>query len=394
MREESALLALAAAGRGDRACALAEKTGDEAVRLAAVRIVCALRAGNVGLAELRLELARERGIVFTPDFLAMLGAARTGEPLSVTLPSAAERAAVLLLVAEQPVGDARVEGELAADPAILAALARNARVAPSLRLRAAEAAAAAGWLEATALREVYLQTAEKAGNTRAGERARLVARLAAETVPAAKAALLVEAVGARAAGIERLSWLRVLAPHARALVPAPALDWAAEAVTLTLLAAGEWQRLEDWAALLERRVARTGEGEPVRARIRRLLALAGLRPLPLSIGTPDDRRRLLFATLAEGLGMTIPAGDWTRLLANEVAGAAAAPPLSLWRELEAARREGRPGEGLLAALALLGDAPEGAAPLAVWQTLRGLMAFGEERTARDAAVQLALVWRL
>ena len=394
MREENALVALAAAGRSAEACALAEGAADEAVRLAAVRIVCALRAGDAGLAGLRLELARERGLVFTPDFLAMLEAARAGRPLSVTLPTAVERPAVLLLIAGLPVGEARVEGELAADPAMLAALARNPRTPARIRLRAAEAAAAAGWLDADGLRGVYLEAATEGDPSRAGERAGLVARLAAETVPAARAALLVEAVEARAAGIERLYWLRVLAPYARTLIPDPALDWAAEAVLLGLLAAGETATVADWAMLLERRVEATGEGRPARARIARLLALAGLRPLPPELGMPDDRRRLLFATLAEGLGLALPPADGVWLLANEVTGAAEAPPLFLWLELEAARDEGRAGEGLLAALALLGDAPEGAAPLALWQALRGLVALGEEATARAAAVELALVWRL
>ncbi len=393
-RHEAALTALAAARETARACELAADMPGEDVALAAVRIVCALREGNTDLAGLRLELARERGIAFAPDFLAMLEAARAGRPLSVTLPTGPERPAMLLLIARMPVGEALVEGELKADPAVLAALAGNAQTPAAIRLVAAEAAAASGWLSAADLRDVYLQAADPGEETPVAKRAALVTRLAAETVPAARAALLAEAVPALAAGIERLVWLRVLAPYAAMLVPDPALDWAAEAVILPLLAPGETDRVEEWRALLERRVRATGEGKAELGRIERLLALAGRRPLPEPALPPGDRQRLLFATLVDGLGLPLESREWTRLLESETAGAAEAPPLSLWRQLEEAEAEGRPGEELLAALGLVTDAPEGAAPLALWRVLRGLEALGEKEVARAMAVQLALVWRL
>ncbi len=393
-RQKAALAALAAAREAAKACELAAGMPGEEVAPAAVRIVCALRDGNTDLAGLRLELARERGLAFAPDFLAMLDAARSGRPLSVTLPTGDARPAMLLLIGELPVGEAAVEGELGADPAVLAVLAGNARAPAAIRLLAAEAAAAAGWLEAGDLRRVYLEAAEPGQEAAAAKRAAMVARLAAETVPAARAALLAEAVPALAAGIERLLWLRVLAPDAAMLVPDPALDWAAEAVILPLLAAGESERIEEWRLLLERRVRATGEGGAELGRIERLLALAGRRPLPEPAPLPGDRQRLLFATLADGLGLSLERREWTRLLGRETAGAAQAPPLSLWRQLGDAQAEGRPGEGLLAALGLLTDAPEGAAPLALWRVLRGLGALGEEEVARAMAVQLALVWRL
>ncbi len=392
-REEAALVALAAAG-APRTCGLAEGLPGEEPRLVAVRIACALRAGDRALAGLRLELARERGIAFTADFLTLVDAARAGEPLPVTLPTAAERSAVLLLIGALPVGSARVAGELMADPAVLAALARNPAAPVGIRLPAAEAAAAAGWLDSGALRTVYLETAGTEETSDAGRRATLVARLAAETVPAARAALLVEAEPVLAAGVERLLWLRVLAPDAKELVPDPALDWAAEAVLFTLLAAGETEGVAQWAELLERRVKERGEERAAFARIERLLALAGLRPLPEPLGLAGERQLLLFATLADALGLSLPAADWNRLLAGEGPAGGEAPPLSLWRESETAVVEGRPGEGLLAALALLGDTPASAPPLALWRALRGIASSGEPAVAREAAVELALVWRL
>ncbi len=392
-REEAALLAFAAAG-ASRSCGLAEGLPGEQPWLVAVRIACALREGDRALAGLRLELARERGIVFTPDFLALVDAARVGEPLPVSLPTAAERPAVLLLIGALPVGSPGIAGELMADPAVLAALARNPGAPAGIRLPAAEAAAAAGWLDAEALRTVYLETAGTEETSDAGTRAMLVARLAAETVPAARAALLVEAEPVRAAGVERLLWLRVLAPDAKMLVPDPALDWAAEAVLFALLAAGETDAVAQWAELLERRVKERGEGRAALARIERLLALAALRPLPEPLGIAGERQLLLFATLADALGLSLPAADWGRLLAGEGPAGGDAPPLSLWRESEIAAAEGRPGEGLLAALGLFGDMPASAPPLALWRALRGIVTSGEPAVARATAVELALVWRL
>jgi hypothetical protein len=281
-----------------------------------------------------------------------------------------------------------------ADPTLLRVVAANQQVAPALRLDAAERASSLGVLPLGELRELMQQLAPAEPSEGDPEgpsgRAALLRAILAEPVPAARATLLQRAVPAVPAGVERVRWLELLAPAAAALPVERSVLWAVDGILPPLLAAGEFARAAEWLQLAQSQgaadaAARVAGGAAV---------LAGLRPLPQDSNGPRLQRALL-AALARGLGISVPELVWTQLAAEEPSGAPVPPPaVSLWAIATDALAAGRTGEAILAALALLGPAPEAAAPPVLAHSLAVLRQAGEPDLARRLAVAIALALRL
>ncbi len=402
IRAEARLTA-AEAGRIDPVCAMrpADDVLSERER-SALGIACAL-IRNRELARLRLQLAEERGIRLPSYLRHVFEQALAGEPLTVRLPVGEERLPLLLLYARLPLAEFDLEGELGSDPALLSLFADHPNLAPGLRLAAAEKAAVLGWRAPARLRADYLRfaahAATAAGGDRAGDsalvrRATMVARLAAEKVPAARAALLRQAEDLQGAGPERLVWLNVLATDAASLDPDPSLDWAAPLVIPPLLAADDVEAARAWYGLWRQR-ARKGKDAAANRRMAVWMALRQGTPVSLGFGEWAPRQRLLLLALAAGTGLETREEDWIASLS----GLASDPPppvpaLPLWWITGKAAREGRIGEAALAAVDLLGSSPETAAPLALERVLGTLRRLGRPGVARRLAIEIALALRL
>lgn len=394
----AAAAALADTGRVERACLVAEPLPADSLPVVALDFACALLLADPARAELVLSLARERGLVASAAFERLARRALGGEPLPAELREDEARAARLLLLSRLPLSlDGALPASAPAD--LLRVVAANPTVAPELRLRAAERAAAVGRLSPEDLRRLYLElgpfpadaaTAPPSATPNAGR----VAAIARERVPAARAALLQRAVPLVAAGIERVRWLEVLAPAARELPVEPALLWAVDGILPPLLAAGEFARVGAWLRL-------AGSADDLPADVPRALRalygpllLAGLADPAEGPQRPPAQSAVLLA-LARGLDIAAPERAWTELAGKERSGEPVPPPpVSAWAIAADAAAAGRTGEAELAALALLAPAPEAAWPPALAHALAILRRVGRDAVARQLAVGVALALRL
>lgn len=385
--------ALAEIGSLERACLVAEPLPPASPAVVALDFACAFLTADSSRAGLVLELAGERGLELPQGFLALAEAALAGKPLPLQLSDDSTRPASLLLLSRLPLA---LEEPVAAgaDPTLLRVVAANQQVAPALRLDAAERASSLGVLPLSELRELMQQLAP-AELTQAPPdgplgRAALLRALFAEAVPAARATLLQRAMPAVPAGVERVRWLELLAPAAAALPVERSLLWAVDGILPPLLAAGAFTRAAEWLQLAHSHEAAESAARAVRG----AAVLAGLMPLPQDGNGPMLQRALL-AALARGLGIQVPDVLWTQLAAEEPLGAPVPPPsVSLWAIASDALAAGRTGEAILAALALLGPAPEAAAPPVLAHSLAVLRQAGEADLARRLAVAIALALRL
>lgn len=95
-------------------------------------------------------------------------------------------------------------------------------------------------------------------------------------------------------------------------------------------------------------------------------------------------RRALWAALADGLGLELPAAIWAGL-ARQPGEPGPAPELALWRGFEVARLENQRGAMLVYTLLLLGGRPEAAAPVSLRRALDALVSLGLAPTAAALA---------
>lgn len=97
----------------------------------------------------------------------------------------------------------------------------------------------------------------------------------------------------------------------------------------------------------------------------------------------------LLLTLLDGLGVEVPPEGWLETVGPGREMAAVAPP-GLVAALDRSAKEGRVGETVLLALAVLGaDAPEKLHPSAIGPVVRALVAIGLAREARALALEVA-----
>jgi len=98
--------------------------------------------------------------------------------------------------------------------------------------------------------------------------------------------------------------------------------------------------------------------------------------------------------LMEGLGVQMPQAVWGALLDVDELPGGRAPPLAMMRQLERASQDGRRGETVLLALAVLKEAgPAGTHPQSLGEIVAALGRVGLERDARRLSVE-ALMARM
>lgn len=355
----------------------------EALRL---DLVCRIAAGRNGEAALTADLMRERGM--DDPALALLADIATRGPAGPigSLPDPRPIHVALLRLADLAAPkDAFGTG----DPGLLAALAANPRNPASLRIEAAERAAAGAALDAEGLTAIYVDTEEGRGG--------VFRRLSAEMPPVERVALVAQAVAGLTppalAGTPGLVWAEALAPASAA----PEVAGHAAAVSRLLLAQGMAEAAHPWFDLL--RSADPAEA----ARLWPLAALAGLvsagddEPLMETwIGDPragSEGRALRMASLLavlDAVGRPVPAQAWAATIGTERSRVALPSP-ALFQRLRDAALAGASGEVVLVSLVMLGDEELGEIPASVLvPVLRSLRAVGLDAEARALAREAVL----
>ncbi len=352
---------------------------------------CAAAEGNQAAAGLAADLLRERQA--GPSLgLATLDALAAGAKPTFEVP---RRVSVLdyrfLQLAGAGGGDMRSLLEKA-EPALLAALAREESANPATRVAAAEAAARLDVIGGGALADAYRGATSDAGQpadqphshaARELRRAQLFNAAERERAPAAKARLFRDLLDdARREGLH----VPVAEAIGRSLeeIPAtPELAWFAETAVEASLAAGrggqarrwaEVGRLRHWMALAD--IADTGPRGERGADLEEIAELARRGRL-----SGEFLQRL--ATVLDALDFQVPIDLWDAANRTPQPAKGHLPETGVLSQLQDAARKKEVGRTALLAMRTLGpDGAEGAHMIALGDSIRALKRVGLHREAR------------
>lgn len=399
-------------GNVERACGLADDTAAASGVPFWSRIVvfCRLQEGDVAGAQLALDLLRDAGAGGDPLFLALAEGLAAGDASAVEISPPIDALHVAMLRTGRRALPQAVLEE--APPQLLAAALGDPVLAPVVTPDVAERAYSLGAIDVQRLREIYRRSAAaEAGEpldlvrSAPGPEARALAYKAASNDRAsAVTARLFDVLWRRADASERLMLGQVFLPALSGLSPREDLLFAAPSITPALLTADRPAPALRWFGFLRQRAATDAGAREAAHALAPLFGLAGLGegdqvPKPdhatleaWQAAVPDAEfaPEALYA-LFDGLGTPVPLDLWWQSSDAAPATAVTAPPPSIWRTLARAREEGRRGELIAAALALLGAAEAGAPPEATVQGLGALRQAGFGSDARAIAVASALL---
>ncbi|MFB9151193.1 hypothetical protein [Roseovarius ramblicola] len=333
-------------GREDRACAALADTPHLSTD-ARARIYCLARAGDWQTAALILHGAEASGAITEPDVTLLALHLEPGLIEEISAPVPPKDMTPLRFRLYESIGAPLGTRDL---PRAYAMADLRGTAGWKAEIVAAERLAQTGALAATRLFGLYTERTPAASGGVWG-RVAAVQALDRALGPGAGPGTLTDALpaaweGARAIGLETvLSEIFAERLLAAAPLPAPVAARAAEMVLLSPL------------------YARAGEiRAPATAHDRFLAGLAGGRPRATDAGTRMQ------SAIAAGFSATSAAPEHRRLIS-----------------------EGRLGEAILAAAALIDDRAGRVAPSAVGSALSTLRAAGLEDTARRAALQIVLL---
>ncbi len=413
--------ALLLAGEHERACRAAQdaviSSDDPEVEL--TLIYCQRLAGQDAAAALGLAILQDTGGEVDERFLVLDRALKNGEPAMVeTLAGASP----LLLAMTLSTGARLSPGLLASAPApVLRAVAMHESLPLETRLRAGEAAVAAGamtghdlgmlYQSATFSADQIVNALSRAGSTGGPlDRALLFQVATGQPLPGDKAEALAAMLRHGADEDGQAGFLpaaRVAASVIAGVTPGSEFSWFAGDASMALLAAGEPEAGARWWPLLE---SRARNDEVAAAQV---AALWPMFRLAFGEQLPDDGTNMrrwwdASARLAPDR-VAYQAEIYLSLLAalNDRAGnslvveAIASPPpqaagnrdsslLGVLLAFDRAVEEGRLGEAVLLALIALGpEGPAGAGPLVLRMVVKGLKQLGLGLEARLIALEAA-----
>lgn len=380
-----------------------------------VQIFCRAVEGNVGAAQLGVAVLAETDPTPDPAFYNLIDRL-TGEPA----------AAVSSLPEPQPLQLAMMRTarlELPGDvltsrtPALLRTVGVSPNAPLTLRLEAAEEAAAVGAIPPDLLAEIYasvpflpreLESPLSAAAEEPGPRSRaLLYRAAAlQEEPEAQAAILERALAAARAEMVYPLVVRVHGQQLAALEPMETLSWFAAEAARSLYALGDPARAEAWIALLDSEAA---TDESAQAAKDSLWALGQLFRTPgedirdeaseaawrAALISADPERGAYRVSLAyvvlEALGHEVPQDTWRMLARPESFLDTRVPDVSVRRALAAAATNGGRGETALLALLALGAAgPATVDPAVLADVLRHLDQVALTDDARALAMETVI----
>ncbi len=300
-------------------------------------------------------------------------------------------------------------------PSILRFIALSPNIEIKTRLAAAERAEAMGVLSATALREIYakveftkeqrakpISTAEADGGPLG--RALLYRTAADQSVPAARAEALSQALRLAEKGRLYPTMARSVLPMLTALQPGPDSAWfAPEAARGLLVAGGPSDGVGAWLALARSSALNDVEKQKRFFALLPLARLAGIeeaktwdpelaawRKTVIDTDGGADRAILMQALLG-ALRDPVFEDSWIGLLQQAGHVPVMLPAAPVWNRLEPASTAGRVGETVALSLIVLGSGgTEEANPIVLRAVLEALLRIGEEKVARALAVEAAV----
>lgn len=348
---------------------------------------CAAADGNTAGAGLAAELAREDGVDAPLAFgalEALSGSGKTGMP-------APKRVLVLdyrLLELMGPVEAAQVLER--AEPALLTAIAMDAKAEPKLRVAAAELAAAATAITPGELADVYRSAPADSGGDTLFRRANLYKSVEGEATPGRKLAAARALLDDARRTALYLQVAAMLAPALDAVPPGP--DQGAEAAVETALAVGNVGRARAWTT------ANPG--------LRHWQALIDLIDPALRQGPREDSLAILdetarrgrfgadtlhrLATVLDALDVNVPIPLWEAASKAPQPNAGHLPDTGVLPELQDAAKKKEPARTVLLTLQALGGTAKSAHILALGDSMRALRRAGFAAQARTLGVEALL----
>lgn len=371
-----------------------------AAEVIAIQGYCAAASGNPAGAGLFAALAREHDGA-SPVTLAILDALGAGHPPAL---AGALRFAALdyrLLRLAEGIDVAAIVPR--AEPALLAAMAADQRLDPSMRISAAEAAASASIVSPSALASAWrLAPAETAASTDPSarqsqpmHRARLYRAAQSERTPARKARLIRALLDELLRTGPYHAALSLLAPATESLSPVAEIGWFAETAVEILTGAARYDRARTWVRFAGTLDPRTDLSHwlalidiaETNAAVRRGESLGSIEELALRGRFGADAMHKLAAVL-DALDYNVPMRLWEAASRTPQPTQGHLPETGVLAELQSASR----GRDSLATTALAirslgrGGAPE-ANILALGDVIRALRRAGFETEARRLAFE-------
>jgi len=358
---------------------------------------CAAKAGDAQGADLAGNLAREEGLQAELPLNVLAGVA-TGSKPQLNLPKRVLLLDYRFLELLGPVNGAQIFDK--AEPALLSALAADARSDARLRIAAAETALRLNALSPETLADLYrrheFSRNDLADPTMSRDpllrRALLFRGIELSRAPPQQArmarALLDDARRSTAA----VQTARMLAPMLDYMRPGPETDNFSETAVEIGLAAGQFEPARRWAegtSNAQHWLALIDVADPMRRGGR----LQSLRPIEdLAVRgrlTPESLHRL--ATVLDALDIDVPVPLWDAANRSPQPSGGYLPDTGVLADLSQSAKRGDAGRTILLVMRTLGaDGPEGANILALGDAIRALKRVGLEADARRLGLEALL----
>ena len=373
-------------------------------------IFCQAVEGLGEQAQLGMSLLQELGV--EDEVFFRLVTAITNQEKAPVIDSLADPTPLHLALAR--VAKAKLPADVISSnrPGVLRAIAISPNAAPELRLEAAERAETSGALPVDALRQLYASISftehdlknplsEAAKRSGPMSRALLYRATLSQTVPAAQAEALTQALALARQGGRYASTARAFLPQLTRVSPSNDLAWFAPEAIRVFLTTGRFDGAGEWFAVLRSAAEHDAKLTVDLEALMPVAKLSGfegaadwtMEQLPAwwqTVKSTEDARdkAAIVAIAFNALGEFVPDQIWAELAQGPSHHALLAPHPSLWFLLDGASMRARVGETVLLSLVILGDGgPARADPVILHRVLKALANIGLHEEARAMALE-------
>ena len=397
-----------------RACAVVGRyvARSDAVYWQKSFIFCQILAGQKEQARLSLDLLRDT-VDDDPVFFQLADAMLAGTTLALdSLPDATPLNLAMARVAQVELPEDVVSSN---KPGVLRTIAMSPKLPVAMRLEAAERAAASGALPVSALRQIYgsvpfsdeeLANPLSVAQSETGPRSRALLYRAAsrQKVPTARAEAVFRALELAREGGRFGPTARAFAPLIKGIPASTEYVWFAPDAIRAMLIGNEPEGAADWFRVLSSNANFREDSAMLHKRVVPLAYLARLTGTEIwspdsldawlqTVAADEDasaQAETLFA-LYQAVGEPVPATLWAAALGGGKKAMVPMPRAALWLRATEAAEQGRLGETVLAALAVMGDgALADVDAVLLHHVVASLMKVGRIDEARALAVEAAI----